>query len=205
MIGNKILILLTNNFLKILFHKPLITLITKMHGITLSMLDHLLIPGFLTVVKNFKNLSQIGLRNGGYFLMPLKIFFVLKFANPFTTSKPTVKTFSLQETVIHSLSVLNLESLGFFVGNSLPIIFCQHHFLSFWLGNSKLNGGPLSKFPKPKHLSSLKDGWTHKNPKQKSPQSQRYLLGPNLCQAQLCGPKLLQKIHFLQIHLTGPI
>ena len=56
-------------------------------------------------------------KNGGYFLVPLKIFFVLKSANPLTTSKPIVRTFSLQETVIHFPSVLNLEFLGFFVGN----------------------------------------------------------------------------------------
>ena len=88
-----------------------------MLGITLSLLDHLPIHGFLIGERNFKNLFQIGFRNGGYFLVPLKIFFVLKSANPLTTSKPIVKMFSLQETVIHFPYVLNLESLGFFVGN----------------------------------------------------------------------------------------
>ena len=92
-------------------------LITKMHGITLSLLDHLPIHGFSIGEKNFKKLSQTGFRNGGYFLVRLKIIFVLKSANPFITSKPIVKTFSLQETVIHFPFVLNLESLGFFVGN----------------------------------------------------------------------------------------
>ena len=95
-----------------------------MHGITLSMLDHLLIPGFLTGEKIFKNLFQIGFRNGGFFLVPLQIFSVLKSANLLITSKPIVKTFSLQEIVFHFHFVLNLGSLGFFVGNSLPIIFC---------------------------------------------------------------------------------
>ena len=52
-----------------------------MHGITLSMLDHLLIPGFLTGEKIFKNLFQIGFRNSGYFLVPIQIFYVLKSAN----------------------------------------------------------------------------------------------------------------------------
>ena len=88
-----------------------------MLGITLSLLDHLPIHGFSIGEKNFKKLFQISFRNGGYFLVPLKIFFVLKFANPLTTSKPIVKTFSLQKIIIHYLSVLNLESLGFFVGN----------------------------------------------------------------------------------------
>ena len=105
---------LTKDFLKTLFHKPLITLTTKMHGITLSLLYHLPIHGFLIGEKNFKKLFQIGFRNGGYFLVPLKIYFVLKSANP---SKPIVRTFSLLEIVTHFLFVLNLESLGFFVGN----------------------------------------------------------------------------------------
>ena len=92
-------------------------LITKMHGIKLPLLDHLPIHGFSIGEKNFKKLFQTGFRNGGYFLVPLKIFFVLKSANPLTTSKPIMKTFSLQETIIHFPYVLNLESLGFFVGN----------------------------------------------------------------------------------------
>ena len=176
-----------------------------MHGITLSMLDHLLIPGFLSGMIKFKNLFQTGFRNGGSFLVLLQTFFVLKSANLLITSKPIVKTFSLQETVIHFPFVLNLESLGLFVGNLLPIISYQYNFPSIWQGNSKLNGGPLSKYPKPKHLSISKDGWIRKSPNPKNPQSQRYLFGPNLYQAQLCGPKLLQKTHSLQIQPIGPI
>ena len=80
----------------------------------------------------------------------------------------------------------------------------QAHSLSIWLGNSKSNGEPLSKFPKPKPLKLSKIGLKPKSPNQRSPQKQkpRYQLGPNLFQAQLLEPKL--KIHFLQIQLTGP-
>ena len=88
-----------------------------MLGITLSLLDHLPIHGFSIREKNFKEIFQISFKNGGCFLVPLKIFFVLKFANPLTILKPIVRTFSLQEIVIHFAFVLNLESLGFFVGN----------------------------------------------------------------------------------------
>ena len=121
---NKVL-LHTKGFLKTLFLKLLIILNTKMHGLT-----HSPTLGFSIGEKILKNLFQIGFRNGGYFLEPIKIFFVLKFTNTLTISKPIVKTFSLLEIVIHFLFVLNLESLGFFVGNSPPIISCLHHFPS---------------------------------------------------------------------------
>ena len=114
---------------------------------------------------------------------------------------------SLLEIVTHYISVLILESLGFYVGTFVPTIFLQANSLSIWLGNSKLNGGPLSKFLQPKPFILLKTGSKHKSPNQRSPQSQnpRYLFGPNLYQAQFRGPKLLQKTHFLQIQPTGPI
>ena len=64
-----------------------------MHGLTHSLLDLLPTLGFSIGEKNLKNLFQIGFMNGGYFLEPLKIFYVLKFANPFTISKLIVKTF----------------------------------------------------------------------------------------------------------------
>ena len=116
-----------------------------MLGLTLSLLDHPPTLGFSIEEKKLKNLFQIGFKNGGFFLVPLKIFSVLKFANHLIISKPIVKTFSLQEIVIHFPFVLNLGSLGFFVGNSLRTIFCQHHFPSIWLGNLKLNGGAAFK------------------------------------------------------------
>ena len=71
--------------------------------------------------------------------------FVLKSANLLIISKLIVKVFSLLEIVIHSLFVLNLGSLGFFVGILLPIVFCLHRIPSIWLGNSRLNGGQPSK------------------------------------------------------------
>ena len=89
-------------------------LTTKMHGLTHFLLDLLPTHGFSNGEKNLKKISQPSFRNGGSFLELLKIFFVLKFANLLTTSKLIVIYFSLLEIVIHSLFVLNLESLGFF-------------------------------------------------------------------------------------------
>ena len=86
-------------------------LITKMHGLTHFLLDLLPTHGFSIGEKNLKKNFQTGFRNGGSFLELLKIFFVLKCANLLTTSKLTVKAFSLLEIVIHFLSVLNLKSL----------------------------------------------------------------------------------------------
>ena len=138
--GNKVF-LHTNDFLKILFLKLLTILITKMHGLTHFLLDLLPTQGYSIGEKKLKKISQTGFRNGGSLLKLLKIYFVLKFANLLITSKLTMKKFSLLEIAIHFLSVLNLESLGFFVGTSLPTTTCLLHFPSIWLGNSKSNGG----------------------------------------------------------------
>ena len=117
------------------------------------------------------------------------------------TTNQIVIVFSLLEIAIHSFFVLNLESLGFYVGNFVPTIFSQAHSLSIWLGNLKSNGGPLSNYPKPKLLKLSKFGLKPKSPKQKGlqPQNPRYLFGPSPCLAQL------QKTLFLQILLIGPI
>ena len=94
-----------------------------------------------------------------------------------------------------------------YVGTFVPTNFLQDHSLSIWPGNSKLNGGLLSKYLKPKPLILLKNGLKPKSPNQRSPQSQnpRYHYGPNLCQTQHLSPILLQKTHFLQIQPIGPI
>ena len=135
--------------------------------------------------------------------MPPQTFFVLKLANLLNTSKPTVRASSLLEIVTHYFSVLYLESLGFFVRTFVRTIFHQAHSLGIWLGNSKLNGGPLSKYLQPKPLIMLKTGSRPKSPNPRSPQSQspRYLFGIKLCEAQLRGPKLLQKTHFFKFSL----
>ena len=204
MTRNKVLLHI-KDFLKILFLKLLTILITKMHGLTHFLLDLLPTHGFSIGEKNLKKNLQTGFRNGGSFLELLKIFFVLKFANLLITSKLTMKVFSLMEITIHSLSVLNLESLGFFVGTLLPIISCLHLIPSIWLGNSKSNGGQPSKFPNLKPLSLSKNGLIPKSPNPRSPQKLRYLLGPILYHAHLLGPKLLPKILFLQVRPTKPI
>ena len=89
----------------------------------------------------FKHLFQTGFKNGDSFLELFKIFYVLKLENLLIISKQIVKVFSLWEIVIHYPFALNLESLGFFVGNLPPIISCLHHSPGIWLGNSKSNGG----------------------------------------------------------------
>ena len=193
------------DFLKNLILKPLIIMITRMLGTILFVSSQILIPGFLTGMKKCKEVFQIGFRNGGFLWVPLQIFYVLKSTNLLNTSKPTVITSSLLEIATHYSFVLNLESLGFYVGIFVPINLNQAHSLSIWLGNSKSNGRPLSKYPKPKPLKLSKNGLKPKSPNQRSLQSQspRYQFGPNLYQAQFLGPKL--KTPFLQIQHTGPI
>ena len=182
-------------------------MIAKTLGIILFVLDLILIPGFLTGVKKYKKAFQSGFRNGGFLLVPPQTFFVLKLTNLLNTSKPTVRAYSLLETVTHYFSVFNLESVGFYVGSFVPTILLQAHSLNIWPGNSKLNGGPLSKYLQPKPSSLLENGSRPKSPNQISPQSQSpmYQFGLNHCQAQLRGPKLLQKTHFLQIQPTRSI
>ena len=122
------------------------------------------------------------------------ISFVLKSANLLIISKLIVKVFFPSGNSYSLLFILSLGSLGFFAGILLPIAFFLHRIPSIWLGNSRLNGGQPSKFLKHKLLSQLKNGSTLK-----SPQKQRLLFGLNLYQTLLLGPKLLQKIIFLQI------
>ena len=133
------------DFLKTLILKPLIFMTTKMLGTILFVSGQILIHGFLTGIKKYKKVFQIGFRNGGFLWVPPQIFFVLKFINLLNISKPTVKAFSLLEIATLYSFVLNLESLGFYVGIFVPTILSQAHSLSIWLGNSKSNGGPLSK------------------------------------------------------------
>ena len=116
-----------------------------MLGIILFVLGQVLIPGFLTGMKKCKDLFQTGFKNGGFLWVPLQIFYVLKFKNLLNISKPTVRASSKLEIATRYSFVLNLESLGFYVGIFVPTILNQAHSLSIWLGNSKLSGGPLSK------------------------------------------------------------
>ena len=132
-------------------------------------------------------------------------YFVMKLENLLTILKQIVKAFSIWEIVIYCSFVLNSESLGFFIGNLPLIIFCLHHFPSIWLGNSKSNGGQPSKSLHLNLLSPLRIGLIPKSPSPKSPQSQKFLFGPNLCQTQSLGPKLHPKSPFPQTLNTRPI
>ena len=91
-----------------------------MHGLTHFLLDLSPTHGFSMGEKNLKKKFQIGFKNGGSFLELLKIFFVLKFANILITSKLTMKSFSLMEIDIHSLSILNLDPLDSLLGLHYP-------------------------------------------------------------------------------------
>ena len=123
------------DFLKILILKPLISMITKMLSTILFVSGQILIPGFLTGMKKCKEVFQTGFRNGGFLWVPPQTFFDLKLANLLNISKPTVRASSLLEIAARYSSVLNLESLGFFVGTFAPTILIQTHSLSIWLGN----------------------------------------------------------------------
>ena len=85
--------------------------------------DQILIPGFLTGEKKYKKAFQTGFRNGGFLWELPQTFFVLKLANLLNFLKPIVRASSLLEIVTHYFSVLNLESLGFYVGTFVPTIF----------------------------------------------------------------------------------
>ena len=152
------LILPIKDFLKNLILKPLIIMITKMLGTILFVSGQILTPGFLTGMKKCKEVFQIGFRNGGFLWELLQIFFVMKSINLLNTSKPTVRASSLLEIATRYSFVLNLESLGFYVGIFIPTNLNQAHSLSIWLGNSISNDEPLSKYPKPKPLSPSKTG-----------------------------------------------
>ena len=82
----------------------------------------------------------------------------MKSKNLLIMSKTTVIASSFLEIATHYSFVLNLESLGFYVGTFLFNKPNQAHSLSIWLGNLKSNGGPLSKYPKPKPLKLSKNG-----------------------------------------------
>ena len=127
------------DFLKNLILKPLITMITKMLGTILFVSGQTLIPGFSIGKKKCKYLFQIGFRNCDFLWVPLQIFYVLKLKNLLNMSKPTVITSSLLEIATRYFFVLNLESLGFYVGIFVPTNLNQAHSLSIWLGNSKSN------------------------------------------------------------------
>ena len=146
----------TKDFLNILIHKPLIFMITKILGIILFVLGQVLIPGFSTGMKKCKDFFQTGFRNGGFLWVPLQTFSSLKSANLLIISNPTVRASSLLEIATRYSFVLNLESLGFYVGIFVPTILIQAHSRSIWLGNLKSNGEPLSKYPKPKPLNLSK-------------------------------------------------
>ena len=137
-------------------------MIIKTYGTILFVSGQILIPGFLTRVKKYKKSFSNWFQEWWLLWVLPQTFFVLKLAKLLNFSKPTVRASSLLEIVTHYFSVLNLESLGFYVGTFVPTIFLQAHSLSIWLGNSKLNGGPLSKFLQLKPLILLKTGSKHK-------------------------------------------
>ena len=126
--------------------------------------------------------------------------------------------------ILKSFDYFKVNSESFFpFGNNYSLSFCSqfripwilcwdfttHSFLpplfpSIWLGNSKSNGGQPSRFLNLKPLSPSNNELIPKSPNLKSPQKQRLLVGLNLYQTLFLGPKLLQKIIFLQIRPLKP-
>ena len=104
------------DFLNILIHKLLTSMITKMLGTIHFVSGQILIPGFLTGMKKCKKVFETGFRNGGYSWVPPQIFSVLKSSKLLITSKLTVIASSLLEIAIHFSFVLNLEySINYFI------------------------------------------------------------------------------------------
>ena len=118
------------DFLNILILKLFTFMITKMLGTIRFVSSQILIPGFSTRMKNCKELFQTGFRNGGFLWVSPQIFYVLKSSKLSNTSKPTVIASSLLEIAIRYSFVLNLESLGFYVGIFVPTKLNQAHSLS---------------------------------------------------------------------------
>ena len=184
--------------------KPLIRLITKMHGLTHFLLNLLPIHGFLIEEKNLKHFFQISFKNGGFSFELFQIFFVPTYEKPLIISKPIVKKFSLLETYIHPSFVLSLGSLEFST-ETLPLIICSHLFFpNIWSENLKSNSGLPSKFFKPKPLNQSKIGLILKNPNPKNLQK-ILLFGPRPCLDLFLGLKLPPKLIFLQTLHTKPI
>ena len=157
------------DFLKNLILKPLIIMITKMLGTILFVSGQILIPGFLTGMKKCKEVFQIGFRNGGFLWELLQIFFFLKSINLLNTSKPTVRASSLLEIATRYSFVLNLESLGFYVGIFVPTNLNQAHSLSIWLGNSNIKWWAAFKISQAQTFESVKDWIEAQKPKAKKP------------------------------------
>ena len=91
-----------------------------------------------------------------------------------------------------------LEFLGFYVGVSYLIIYALLLFPFIWQGNSKLNGGLLSKFILFKLLNPSKNWLIPRNLKSLQ---KPFLFGHNL----YLGLKLHQNLLFLQIQPTKSI
>ena len=200
-IGNKIL-LLTNVFPKVLNLKPLIILITKMHGLTHFLSNLLSIHGFLIEEKNFKHFFQTGSKKDGFSFELFQIFFVPTYEKPLIISKPIVNFFSLMETNIHYYFVLSLGSLGLSTG-TLPLIICSHLiFPNIWPENLKSNGGPPSKFLEPKHLNQSKIGLILKNSNLQNLQK-KLMFGPRPCLNLFLASNSLQNLFSFKLCLRS--
>ena len=176
--------------------KPLIILITKMHGLTHFLPNLLPIHGFLIREKNLKHFFQTGSKNGSFSLKLFQIFFVPTYEKPLIISKPIVKFFSLMETYIQYYFVLSLGSLGFSI-ETLPLIICSHLFFpNIWPENLKSNGGLPSKFLKLKPLNQSKIGLILKNPNLKNLQKKTYVWSSSLLEP-LSWPQTPSKTFFL--------
>ena len=194
MIGNKIH-LLTNVFPKVLNHKPLIILITKMRGLTHSLSNLLHIHGFLIGEKNLKHFFQTGSRNGGFSLELFRIFFILKYKKLLIISKSIVKVFSPLETAIHSPFVLSLGSLGFSVG-TLPLIICSRLLFPQHLAREfKIKWWAAFKISRTQTFESIKDWIDSKKSKPKKSSKKTHVWSSSL-PGPLSWPQTPSKTYF---------
>ena len=117
-------------------------------GTILFSLDHLIILGFSTRVMKWKIkfIFQLGFKNDDYFLVPLRISFVLKFL------KDTNILWNMEATwflfLVHKYYSFfqDFKFLGSCVGTLSNHKWFQFPFPHIWRGNSKSNGGPISLF-----------------------------------------------------------
>ena len=82
--------LLIKQFLKTLYHKLLIILITNMRGIILFISNHLPTHGFFIGKKIFKLIFQPGFKNGGISWVLSMIYYVMKSKSLLISSKKIV-------------------------------------------------------------------------------------------------------------------
>ena len=131
----------------------IIMIILTLGTIHFSFVPLITLGFFIGVMKSkIKLIFQIGFKNGGYFLAPLKIFYVLKFLKDTNTFLNMIVIWFRLPIPKYYISFQNFKFLRFSIGTLFSHRLFMRHFPRIWQGNSKSNGGqislirPLSKF-----------------------------------------------------------